>query len=249
MDFENISPHSFVGKLLRLPLKLIPANAQMPILSGKLQGKKWIVGAGRHGSWLGTYEAQTQHLFTQTLNPGMTVFDIGAQAGFYTLLASHLVGKQGRVFAFEPLPRNLTYLHQHLAINHLENVTVIEAAVAETSGVAFFKEAASSYQGKLSEKGGLSVKTISLDDFCQSQLNPVPQVIKMDIEGAEYQALKGARQLFARAHPTLFLAIHGQQNYQRCTQILTQWNYRIQVLNRHEKDELPDNLEAIAYYQ
>uniref|UniRef100_A0ACD5GYD3 FkbM family methyltransferase n=1 Tax=Desertifilum tharense IPPAS B-1220 TaxID=1781255 RepID=A0ACD5GYD3_9CYAN len=52
------------------------------------------------------------------------------------------------------------------------------------------------------------MKTISLDDFCQSQLNPVPQVIKMDIEGAEYQALKGAKQLFARAHPTLFLAIH-----------------------------------------
>uniref|UniRef100_A0ACD5GZU7 FkbM family methyltransferase n=1 Tax=Desertifilum tharense IPPAS B-1220 TaxID=1781255 RepID=A0ACD5GZU7_9CYAN len=140
MDFEKISPQSFVGKLLRLPLKLIPANAQMPILSGKLRGKKWIVGAGRHGSWLGTYEAQTQHLFIQALNPGMTVFDIGAQAGFYTLLASHLVGKQGRVFAFEPLPRNLAYLHQHLAINHLENVTVIEAAVAETSGVAFLRK-------------------------------------------------------------------------------------------------------------
>lgn len=249
MDFEKISPHAPLGKFLRMPLRLIPPETQMPILRGKLQGKKWVVNAGRHGSWLGTYEYDKQNIFEQEVKLGNVVFDIGAQAGFYSLLASVLVGNQGKVFAFEPLPRNLSYLRTHLEINQIKNVTVLAVAVAQTSGIACFQESPSSYQGKLSSEGGLQVEAIGLDEWVALGKIPLPNLIKMDIEGAEAKALKGARQVLTQARPTLFLAIHGRSIYQQCTQLLKDLGYEFKILDWHGNGELPKNLELIAYHR
>ena len=75
----------------------------------------------------------------------MTVFDIGAHAGYYTLIASKLVGGSGHVVAFEPAPRNLRYLRRHLSLNHVSNVTVLEVAVSDRAGVGRFDVGAESY--------------------------------------------------------------------------------------------------------
>lgn len=64
----------------------------VPVLQGSLRGRKWIVGSSNHGCWLGSYEWKKQRLFTRTVSSGDVVFDIGAHVGFYTLLASVLVG-------------------------------------------------------------------------------------------------------------------------------------------------------------
>jgi FkbM family methyltransferase len=66
----------------------------------------------------------------------MTVFDMGANVGCYTILASRLVGATGRVAAFEPLVRNLSYLHRHKELNRAENVQIVPFAVSNRSGVA-----------------------------------------------------------------------------------------------------------------
>ena len=88
---------------------------------------------------LEAYRCSKQHiencglndLPVETSEERCVVFDIGANTGFYTLLASVLVGPQGRVFAFEPVPLNLRYLNEHLRLNNIKNVSVIDAAVAE----------------------------------------------------------------------------------------------------------------------
>lgn len=86
-----------LGKLLRLPLKLIPDKTVLPVLQGKLKGKKWIKGSSINGCWLGTYEFDKQQLFQDYVKPGMVIYDVGANAGFYTLLSSVLTGNSGKV--------------------------------------------------------------------------------------------------------------------------------------------------------
>ena len=76
----------------------------MPIWQGRLKGKRWIVGSGASGYWRGSYEYENQLVFVRMVARGSTVFDVGAHVGFYTLLASVVVGPAGRVFAFEPVP-------------------------------------------------------------------------------------------------------------------------------------------------
>ena len=102
INFSAISDSTFVGMALRLPLRLIPRRAVVRILQGPLRGKRWIVGSSDHGCWLGSYEAAKLKKITELVRPGMVCWDVGANAGLYTLLFAELVGRAGRVFAFEP---------------------------------------------------------------------------------------------------------------------------------------------------
>lgn len=149
MNFSGISGHTLLGKALRFPLSFIPGNLKVPILQGRLKGKKWIVGSGVHGYWLGSYEYEKRRLFEEVVKPGSIVFDVGAHVGFYTLLASVLVGIQRKVFAFEPLPSNLHFLRTHIEINCIMNVTIIEAAVSNFSGATMFEEGPDSSTGRI----------------------------------------------------------------------------------------------------
>src|SRR5437899_3136746 len=86
------------GRLLRLPLALVPRSATVCVLGGSLRGARWVVGSASHGCWLGWYEADKQRAFASLVKRGDVVFDIGAHVGFYTLLASRLCGPSGHVF-------------------------------------------------------------------------------------------------------------------------------------------------------
>jgi len=86
MNWLRISDKSLFGKVLRFPLRLLPAQTRMPIMQGRLKGKRWIVGSSNHGCWLGSYEFDKQHLFERTITQGSIVFDLGGHVGFYTLL-------------------------------------------------------------------------------------------------------------------------------------------------------------------
>ena len=205
-----------IKRALRLLLESIFPNMAVHILKGRLKGMKWIVSSGNPRYCLGTYEHKHQELFTKTITEGGCVYDIGAHVGFYTLLASVLVGNGGRVIAFEPLPRNIHYLKKHLQLNHCNNVTLIEAAVGGKSGNAFFRIEPSSYTGYLSTEGRFKVKLVGLDEIVLNGEIPPPDYIKMDIEGGEYLALLGAREILIKYHPTIFLSTHGIEVHQKC---------------------------------
>lgn len=163
IDFSTLpGSHTWVGKLLRLPLRIVPDGTVLPILQGRLRGKKWIAGSSIHSCWLGSYELEAQQLVIQTVRPGMVAFDIGAHVGFYTLLLAELVGPAGQVIAFEPAPLNIHYLREHIRLNRFANVTVIEAAVADSGGFARFSESVYSSMGQLSANGQLSIRKVSL---------------------------------------------------------------------------------------
>lgn len=245
INFSGVSNQSWLGKIIRLPLKLVPRQLQLPILQGKLQGKKWIVGSSQHGCWLGSYEYNKQLLFEQTVIPGSVVYDLGGHVGFYTLLASTLVGNTGQVISFEPLPNNLKYLKKHLDINNISNVKVIEATVSDRNEFAYFERHHSSFQGHLGSQGTLQVRTVSLDKLIFEENLPIPQCLKIDVEGAEVKVLQGARQLLSQSHPTIFLATHGDNLQKECCHFLTDLGYQLKSIN---KKNLDSSDEILAIY-
>jgi FkbM family methyltransferase len=243
MNFSGVSDRTLLGRLLRLPLALIPSRATFPILQGKLRGMKWIVGSSNHGCWLGSYEYAKRGAFERVVREGSVVFDIGANVGFYTLLASVLVGARGRVFAFEPVPRNLDYLKKHLQINGIKNVSVIEVAVSDCDGVAQFDEGPNHSMGRLAPVGGLAVRTVSLDEMMRRGELPPPDCIKIDIEGGEMLVLTGARVLLGSRRPTVFLATHGQGLHQQCCDLLASFGYHLRPIGA---DNLEQSDEVVA---
>jgi Met-10+ like-protein len=117
-------------KILRLPLSLIPPEAEVRILRGPLRGKKWIKGAGPNACWVGTYEVDRLRALANAASPGPVVYDVGANVGIYSLLASLRAGLSGKVYAFEPLERNLLYLRRHLTLNKVENCVVLHPRIS-----------------------------------------------------------------------------------------------------------------------
>ncbi len=250
MNFSGISGNSLLGQILRLPLKLIPPGTIMPILQGRLRGKKWIVGSSDHGCWLGSYENKKRVVFEKMINSGSVVFDLGAHVGFYFLLASILVGPKGMVYSFEPVPKNIYYLKRHLRLNNIRNVAVIEAALSDRNGsTKFFVDESnriSRYKGGISSDGNLIVKIVSLDQLYEQEVIPIPKYIKIDVEGAEMLVFIGARKILSNFHPTIFLATHGELIHDQCCAFLKSTGYELEAING---SDVKKSNEIIAYSQ
>ena len=241
MNFSGIGWNTILGRIARLPLRLIPHSQVIPILQGSLKGKKWVAGSGNHGCWLGSYEYEKAFLFEQSLRPGGIVFDVGANAGYYTLLSSVGVGPSGRVFSFEPSPWILPFLKRHLELNLVSNVDVLEVAVSDMSKKVRFEEGPSLATGRIASTGNVEVQMVSLDDLFLAKRVPLPDIIKMDIEGAEYDALRGAQNILEAGVPVLFLATHGRQIHDACCRLLRDAGYEVRALfggKIEETDEL-----------
>lgn len=237
LDLSAIDRTGLVGRLLRAPLRLLPPTARVRVLQGPLRGARWIVGSGTHGCWLGTYEIEKQRAFARLAGPGSVVFDVGAHVGFYTLLASRLVGPGGAVVAFEPLPRNLRILRQHLEENGCDNASVFAAALAEAPGSVRFRAGADSYGGSVSEGGEVKVEALALDDLLARRRLPPPDLIKIDVEGAELGVLRGARATLREHGPALLLATHGAEVHGSCAAFLRELGYTVRALSGGPSDE------------
>ena len=97
---------TLMQRLLRYPLRLIPRETVVPIIRGPLRGRKWIVGSFLHRCWLGSYEIEFQKALAKEIKRGGVFYDVGANVGFYSLLASKLIFP-GRIYAFEPMTANI----------------------------------------------------------------------------------------------------------------------------------------------
>jgi FkbM family methyltransferase len=151
----------------------------------------------------GVHEKLETELFKQLVQDGMVVVDIGANIGYYTLIAAKLVGNKGIVYAFEPEPGNYKLLCENIAINGYTNVVPIQKAVSNTSGKAklyvgraiadvssFAKDNVLTHS---KNADCLEVETITLDDFFEGTVGDDRiNLIKIDVEGAEELVVDGA---------------------------------------------------------
>ena len=157
------------------------------------------------------YEPETRAVI-EALPSGATFIDLGAHIGLFTLLAARSVGEEGRVYAFEPTPTTRAVLERNISANGLEErITVAPLAVSREPGVATFLVYDQSQGNSIALEGDapsnaqrLDVEVTSLDVYFAERGWPRVDLIKMDIEGQELNALEGMREL-AKRNPGLRL--------------------------------------------
>lgn len=160
------------------------------------------------------YEPVKQRFLREHCRRGSTVLDIGAHIGLYTVLMARYVGEEGHVLAFEPTPATRRHLRRTVRLNRLPNVEVRGEAISGTKGDAWLYDTrdpvsnANSLAPIQRARSQVPVRTVVLDDLALA--NPV-SCIKMDIEGAELDALRGAKALMERDRPALTIEIHPVQ--------------------------------------
>ena len=222
-----------LGKVIRLPFKLLPKGSSIPFVQKSLRGMKWIIGSGPHGCWLGTAEKEKRVIFEKCLRANNVVYDIGANVGYYSLMSSVGVGKNGTVHAFEPSPRNINFLKKHLEINHINNVTIHEVAVSDKVGTVHFLDDGDPVARRISKTGGLEIETVSIDILIDTNIIAPPQHIKIDVEGAELEVLRGAKNLLSKNKPELFVETHDcfkENIHQNCIDFLKELGYNVKEL-------------------
>jgi FkbM family methyltransferase len=154
------------------------------------------------------YEPVTTRAFRELLRPGMTVIDVGAHIGYYSVLAGKLVGETGRVHAVEPSAENREILGQNIDLNRVRSVTLHpHAAGRERARRAFHLTGSSDSHGFYPHPLTKTVRTIEIEAVPLDEMVHGPvHLVKVDVEGAEIEVLRGMRRILAE-NPELALAI------------------------------------------
>jgi FkbM family methyltransferase len=207
-----------IGPLVRTSTSWL-RNRPRTVAAGQAAGMRIHPAGANAGYALGTSEPLIQSVFAEHIRVGGVVWDVGANIGFYSLIASRLVGERGRVVAFEPLPANLEAIGRNLALNDVHNVELAGVALSDTEGTADLQvhsrqtwakldtSADTGFQRERQASGQIEVAVSTIDRQLQSL--PVPDLLKIDIEGAEVAALRGAGTLLSAHRPTVICELHG----------------------------------------
>jgi FkbM family methyltransferase len=195
---------SRASRLLRPLVNCLAPEGQtwVEVRSGPAQGISLLIDAKKEKYlWTGQHEPAVQRAMTALLRPGMTFWDVGAHLGFFTLLAARLVGCTGHVHAFEPVEQNRQQLMAAVDRNGCANVVIHALAFSSTAGQALLHAHESSAMWSLAGEGedGVRVQYETLD----SVELPAPDLVKIDVEGAELDVLRGGRKLLVEARPAL----------------------------------------------
>jgi FkbM family methyltransferase len=218
-----------------------PAASQVFACRGALQGYRMCIDWNRfRGFVYGTWEPDVVNTVVSTVKAGATAIDIGAHIGYYTLLLAKCVGPAGRVISFEPLPVNLSLLRKNVQLNDLQQVQVKAQAVFsrnEELTITVPDHAPNSGEASVLPVEGATqfrVAATTLDSFCSST-GCRPDFLKMDVEGAEYDVLLGAKETIAQSRPKMLIELHhfdGNLAANLVPELLASWNYEIRWIDR-----------------
>jgi FkbM family methyltransferase len=234
---------------------------KMPRIPQQIHGKLvWVHPRARFSHSTKTFFKREHHVQTwlnDHLRPGDVFFDVGAHHGWVSMWALPLVGPEGAVYSFEPSPANLLVLEWHKNANHFAQWRVVPKAVADEDAVQrsfSLIDAGDSPMNSLTSgvpgmplMGGRDIQTISiqtatLDAFCE-EAGVRPNLLKIDVEGAELLVLRGAERVLREAQPTIILAVHpywlpkGQSSAQ-IAELLKAYGYTVSDAEGNVMDSL-----------
>jgi FkbM family methyltransferase len=190
-----------------LARKLVPREGVIQCGLGK--GLRFDATGGYPGYLLGTSEPEEQALLGRLLKPGMVFYDIGANIGFYSTLAAGLVTATGRVCAFEPFPESARLCRKNALSNGFAQVTVVEAAVGAENARVTLSLGEGSAMHKVAKGGpGIEVPVVAIDSWRRETGAPAPQVVMIDVEGAEIEVMRGMLTTIKDSLPVLLVEVH-----------------------------------------
>jgi FkbM family methyltransferase len=200
---------------------------KVSVVRGPARGLRFkldLLRGGENAYWLGRYEAAVVRILAGVCKAGWTVWDVGACIGFYSAFFARLVGPSGRVVSFEPHPSNLERTKANVELNRFRNVTFMNVAIGGPLGrvdlvvcgdtTAHLPGAyvgATRTAAAAGEARHVSVRCVSPDEVLDQYKVPLPDLIKMDIEGAEVDALRHFNRLAERTRPVILLELHNPE--------------------------------------
>lgn len=206
--------------------------------AGPARGLKYsVVLPEDKGVWTGTYEAQFASALASAVRPGAVCYDVGGWRGFFSGVMA-LAGAH-TVFVFEPLPENVDRIKKLLSLNPRLSIELIESAIGERDGQSKFCVMPETSMGKLAESpfqpeeralGDFAVDVVALDSLIAGGRITPPDVVKIDVEGAELLVLKGFVIALQSYRPILFLEIHSRELAKECAGFLGALGYKMVVL-------------------
>jgi FkbM family methyltransferase len=183
----------------------------------------------------GTYEKGTLYFITSCLNRGDCFIDIGANIGLMSIFASQCVGNSGKILAFEAHPETHELLQENIALNHIENIDTFNFALGNETGKATIYDNWNVNRGGASlvihaeNSTGFEVDVKTLDEVIQNDFQP--KMIKIDVEGFEFQVLKGATNTIKNCKPILII------------------EFSVSRENQYDPFEMIDFIESFGFYE
>ncbi len=239
-------------KLKHFPKELVYSfyklfKATDSLIIKKIQGSYMLLNLADEGIskellLTGVHEKNSTLFFKNSIQKGMHVLDIGANIGYYALIASRIIGKTGRIYAFEPSPFNFNILKINMLLNDKASIFDLHnAAIGSKDSVGTFyiysKRNMSSFVKRKEEKGvkiigSVDVKVIKLDSFVK---NKKIDYLRMDVEGYEAEILKGMKKLLSRKDKPkgMFIEIHSEllhsfgTNAEKFVKDLVSYGYKV----------------------
>lgn len=222
------------------------------ISEGEGRGLRFDPGSSNPAYLSGSNEIPVQQAIRDHLRAGDTFYDIGANVGFFSVIGSRLVGERGRVYAFEPVATNAKLIARNCALNRIANVAIFQKAIGERTGKAELILARCAGGATLASVArppdatqSVEVDLISLDDALDSHHLYPPTLVKIDVEGAELDCLRGMRNALRLYQPVLVYEIddrtpEGLKDKQRaCERFLVDAGYEVR--------ELPTSYQGIDW--
>ena len=218
--FEWFSSLEFVCQTSRLNsiVSKTLANRDVTLRNGVGTGIKFNSSNYNLQTAMGIYELPLQKALSKYLKLEDIVYDIGANVGFFTVISAKLVGDSGHVYAFEPDPDNIKNLEHNIQLDSFSNITILEQAVARSTGTGellltgysgsrTLSTTAKSESQKYQSCPKIPVKLVAIDDLVTQQMIPPPTVVKIDVEGAELDVLEGMSQTIKEFKPIIIYEI------------------------------------------
>lgn len=243
-DLRNRARTGFARSLCVLSKPFVPKGTndnchRAVVLSGPLRGVRLAVSyLERPSFFLGTYEPHIVAALRDQIRPGMVVYDVGAHIGYLTLVMSRLVGPSGRVLSFEPDPRNREALSAN--VSSVSNVKVLPFAIDGELGEVAFATFDYSLVGRIADADTpgdammVTVEAVSLDHLINVRGEPVPQFIKIDVEGRETNVLEGALSVLNESRPTVIVETRRSSTFPKVSALMATCGYDEAILREDE---------------
>lgn len=212
--------------------------------SGPGRGLRFDGGLSTKHFVSGEYERPVQEAIAVNAHPGDVFYDVGANLGFFSVLVGRLVGTSGTVYAFEPVPANASMVERNARENGLSNIKVLRIALCREDGRGELLLAHHDGGAVLKSTGtpppdltgSVMVETASLDTLVDRQHLKPPNIIKIDVEGAEMDVLLGMESILRRWHPKIILELDDEtatgceNKVSSCRSFLHDLGYQTEVL-------------------
>ena len=232
----------------------VTKNFLFTIQNGLIKNFKFSFSYGNDYIF-GSYEKEGIDKFKHLVKSNDCIYDIGANVGYMSLIFSKLT--KNRIYAFEPLPVNLIKLQLHIDVNSVSNVEIIPCAITDRKTILQFSQddnpVANTYIKESPifshSKHKLEVLGTSIDDFVLEANSLPPNFIKIDVEGAEFDVLRGAKNTLLKYKPIVLLATHEIHSFgvkDNCIAFLNELKY--ECVSTNENKDLNGLEDFICQY-